>query len=73
TFPLNMDILFTLTFGNPAFIGNLDDEGKKQIIQYIPNDPGLSGIALYSAFLTLNASAPKGVQTISNPEKIVLQ
>ena len=71
-FPLNTDLLFTLTFGSPAFTGNLDSEGKKYMTQYIPNDPGLSGIVLYSAFLTIDPSAPKGVRTISNPEEIKL-
>ena len=72
-FPLNPDLLFMLTFGSPAFTGNLDSQGKRTLSQYIPNDPGLSGIVLYSAFLTIDPSAPKGVRTISNPEEIKLQ
>ena len=73
TLPLNWDLLFAVTFGNPAFAGNLDADGEKQIVLFVPNDPSLSGLLIYSAFLTLKAGAPKGVGTISNPEEILLQ
>lgn len=72
-FPLTCDALFLATFGNPVFSGLLDYKGKRRLKYPIPNDPGLSGLILYSAFLTLNPMAPKGVQTISNPEEILLQ
>ncbi len=70
TIPLNADVLFSITFGNPAFIGSLDPEGEKQVILQIPIDPALSGLIFYSAFMMYDQAAPKLVKTISNPEEI---
>jgi hypothetical protein len=70
--PLSFDILFFATFGNPVFSGNLDQKGKKRLTYQMPDDPGLSGLTFYGAFLTTKSGAPCGVGTISNPEKIVL-
>jgi hypothetical protein len=70
--PLSLDILLLVTFGNPAFSGNLDHKGKKRLTYHMPDDPGLSGLTFYGAFLTTKSGAPCGVGTISNPEKIVL-
>jgi hypothetical protein len=70
--PLNWDILFMTTFGHPALTGYFDEQGKKQIILPMPSDPAFSGFEFYTAFITIDYSAPKWVRTISNPEKIVL-
>jgi hypothetical protein len=72
TLPLNWDALFNITFANPAFCGNLDSDGDRQIVLFVPNDPALSGLTIYSAFLTLKSGAPMGVGTISNPEETLL-
>ena len=70
TLPLNGDALFALSFGHPAFAGALDAGGKRSLAYRIPNDPSLSGMVFYSAFVAVDLNAPCWVRTISNPEKI---
>lgn len=53
-----------LVFDNYA--GRLDASGQGKAKLNIPNLPVLVGIRLHSAFLTLLASAPSGVKSISN-------
>ncbi len=48
------------------FAGFLDASGKATAKINIPNLPGLQGIRLYSAFLTLKQGAPSNIQSISN-------
>jgi len=68
--PLSIDSLLLATLGNPAFSGSLDKKGKKRLNYQMPDDPGLSGLTFYGAFLTMRAGCPCGVGTISNPEEI---
>ena len=48
------------------FAGVLDANGKATAKINIPNLPGLKGIRLHSAFLTLKQGAPSNIQSISN-------
>jgi len=48
------------------YAGNLDASGKAMAKINIPNLPGITGIRIYSAFLTLKVGAPSNIQSISN-------
>ena len=48
------------------FAGTLDASGKATAMINIPNLPGLKGIRIYSAFLTIKQGAPSNIQSISN-------
>ena len=69
---LSPDSLLLLSVGGlvPSifkdYAGLLDAKGAAAAKLNIPNDPVLKGIRIYTAFLTLSASAPSGVSSISN-------
>jgi len=48
------------------YAGILDANGKATAKINIPNLPGIKGIRIYSAFLTLKPGAPSNIQSISN-------
>ena len=48
------------------YAGLLDSKGEAKAKLNIPNAPVLKGIRIYTAFVTLSASAPSGVSSISN-------
>lgn len=68
---LNFDSLLLLSvsglapgvFG--AYAGTLDASGRSSATIEIPDDAGLRGVRLFSAFITFDAAAPEGVSTIS--------
>jgi hypothetical protein len=47
------------------YAGLLDTSGKGQATIHIPNLPPIIGVRLYSAFVTVKATAPSGLETIS--------
>ena len=55
------------------YSGFLDTAGKASASIVIPNIPSLTGIHIYSAFVTLQASAPSGVASISNTFDMQIQ
>ncbi|MBN2489615.1 MAG: SBBP repeat-containing protein, partial [Planctomycetes bacterium] len=69
---LSPDVLLFLTVMNalpgifPNYAGVLDAQGQAKAAIHIPNLPSLKGIRIYTAFVTLKASAPSGVASISN-------
>lgn len=71
TLGLTPDDLLVVTTGNllpTVFVnyrGVLDASGMAQATMNLLNDPRLSGIRIYNAFITLSASAPSGVRSIS--------
>ena len=48
------------------YAGNLDANGRATAKINIPNLPGLKGVRIHSAFLTLKPGAPSNIQSISN-------
>ena len=76
---LSPDALLFLSTGGflPSVFTNyggfLDTAGKAPASIVIPNIPSLTGIHIYSAFLTLQASAPSGVSSISNTLDMQIQ
>jgi len=48
------------------YAGLLDAQGQATAQLNIPNIPGLKGVRIYTAFVTLRASAPFGIGNISN-------
>ena len=48
------------------YAGTLDAQGEAKARLNIPNIPALKGFRIYTAFVTLKASAPSGVSSISN-------
>ena len=76
---LSPDALLFLSIGSVLptvftnYSGFLDTAGKASASIGIPNIPSLTGIHIYSAFLTLQASAPSGVSSISNTLDLQIQ
>jgi hypothetical protein len=56
-----------------GYTGQLDGSGKAQAVINIPNDKGLVGLRVYTAFLTLDKAAPFGIKTISSTELLTIQ
>jgi hypothetical protein len=48
------------------YAGSLSAIGKSSCAINIPNLPVLKGIALHTAYVTLDAAAPSGISAISN-------
>ncbi|MBN2491064.1 MAG: SBBP repeat-containing protein [Planctomycetes bacterium] len=69
---LSPDSLFFLSVLGAApgvfknFAGVLDGQGQANAAIGIPNLPSLKGIRIFTAFVTLKATAPSGVASISN-------
>ena len=76
---LSPDTLLVLSTGGllPSVFkdygGFLDTAGKATATLDIPNIPSLTGIHIYTAFVTLQASAPSGVASISNTFDLQIQ
>jgi len=76
---LSPDDLLVLSTGGllPAvfqnYAGNLDSTGSANAALNIPPFPALTGVRIYTAFLTLRASAPSGVSSISNAFLFTIQ
>ena len=68
--PINTMYLPTV-FKNYA--GKLDANGDATASIDIPNVPALKGVRVYTAFLTLLATAPSGVSSISNTFLFTIQ
>ena len=71
TLPLGYDPLLLVSLFSPApvflnYSGTLDATGKGTALINLPNLQALVGVALHSAFVTLDAGAPQGVKDISN-------
>ena len=49
-----------------GYAGLLDAQGSAKARLDIPNVPALKGVRIYTAFVTLKATAPSGVSSISN-------
>jgi hypothetical protein len=69
---LSVDNLLVLSTGGmlPSvfqdYVGFLDKSGAAKAKLNIPNFPGLTGMRIYTAFLTMKGSAPSNVANISN-------
>jgi hypothetical protein len=69
---LSPDPLLLVTANNSwpsvfsGYRGVIDAKGHAQAAIHIPNAPTLVGLRLHSAFVTLDAGAPKGIRSISN-------
>jgi hypothetical protein len=69
---LSPDNLLLVTVNNylPSIFvdypGRLDSTGKAKAGIRIPNDPGLIGLRIHTAYVVLDTAAPLGIQTISN-------
>jgi hypothetical protein len=63
--------LLPFTFQN--YVGVLDQQGTATATLNIPNFPVLKGVRIYNAFLTLRATAPSGVSSISNSFLFTIQ
>ena len=74
--PLALDPLFALTLANAGAIGLaglVDANGDGNLAFPVPNDPSLTGVALFAAAMTLDGARPFGVGTISQDLRAVLQ
>lgn len=72
------DLLILSTGGAAAMIfqdysGNLDAQGNATARLNIPNLPVLKGVRIHSAFLTIQATAPSGVSSISSTILFTIQ
>jgi len=69
---LNPDDLLRVSAGNlwpwvfSGYKGVIDGNGQAMAAVNIPNLPALKGLRIYTAFVTLDPSAPSGVSGISN-------
>ncbi|MBN2492691.1 MAG: hypothetical protein JXQ29_17725 [Planctomycetes bacterium] len=76
---LSLDDLLVLSASSalPAvfqnYAGVLDASGKAAARLSIPNVPALKGIRIYTAFVTLKATAPSGIASISNTFLFTIQ
>ncbi|MBN2490175.1 MAG: SBBP repeat-containing protein, partial [Planctomycetes bacterium] len=70
-------LVFSISGAAPSifrnYAGVLDAQGQASAALHIPNIPGLRTIRIYTAFVTLKASAPSGVASISNPFLFTIQ
>ena len=79
TVPINHDVLLQFALSNPGNTiyspyGNLAGFlANASVPVSIPNHPFLVGQEFWSAFLTLNATAPSGVQSVSCAMKTTVQ
>jgi hypothetical protein len=68
--PLYPDNVFYTSIGFsgriPRFMGQLNGAGQALVKVFVPDWPWLRGRTLYLAYITLDASAPYGIKTISN-------
>jgi len=75
-FPLAVDDLFFLSLVVPsvfsAFEGTLDTSGTAVGAVNVPNVPQLAGIPFSIAFVTVDASAPFGIEAISGAWKVMI-
>jgi hypothetical protein len=55
------------------FAGILDNAGKGQADVVLPNTPVIKGLRIYNAFVTVDARAPFGLQSISPSELFLIQ
>jgi beta-propeller repeat-containing protein len=75
---LSADDLLVVTVGDiwPWFFsgyrGVLDAQGNAQASIHIPNVQALIGIAIHSAFVTLDPTAPWGIRAISNTQSFTI-
>ncbi len=71
---LTVDPLLLLSISGVApqtflgYSGVLDSQGTAVATLRIPNQPALTGVTIYSAFVTFKQGAPQGIQSISNTE-----
>jgi len=76
---LSPDALLVLSVGGllPSvfqnYVGLLDKTGAGKAKLDIPNIPALKGVRIYTAFVTLKASAPSGVSNVSNTFLFTIQ
>jgi len=76
---LSPDALLALSVGGllptifQGYVGLLDASGNGSAKLNIPAIPQLKGLRVYTAFLTLKASAPSGVSNISNSFLFTIQ
>jgi len=68
---LSVGGLLPFVFQN--YVGVLDKQGAATAALNIPNFPALKGVRIYNAFLTLKATAPSGVSSISNTFLFTIQ
>jgi len=75
-YPLAADTLFFLSLAAPSvfsgFEGTLDASGTAIGAVHVPNVPPLAGIPFSLAFVTVDASAPFGIEAISGAWQVMI-
>ena len=54
------------------YAGTLDAQGQASAAINVPGLPTLVGFTIHTAFVTRNASAPTGIQSISNTHSFTI-
>jgi len=78
TLPLNPDALFVLSVGGLPPILNgynrvIDANGAARGTIIFPNNPAITGIVFFNAFVVFDSAAPHGIKTISNAHQVLTQ
>jgi len=55
------------------FLSQVGKEGTAQSKLHVPDIPEIVGMKVHNAFVTLKATAPSGIEVISNSEVFTLQ
>jgi hypothetical protein len=66
TLPLSVPVVL-------ASIGTLNATGDARFSMAVPNNPGLTGLSVYFAYVTLDPAASLGVRTISNDLQVTIR
>ena len=76
--PLGLDPLFLLSVQNllgptlSGYSGRLDSQCQAPGAVRLPNVAALIGLQLYTAFVTVDGSAPSGIRTISSAYRMTI-
>ena len=71
--PLSLDVLFNATVGM-GFTGLLTATAPQGVVSLpLPNDPGLVGLRIFAAGVTVDASKPLAIGAISNDHSFVIE
>jgi len=76
--PLGFDALFLLSVQNllgppvSGYAGRLDRQGEAKGAIHLPSSGALIGVELYTAFVTIDGSAPSGIRTISSAYRMTI-
>jgi len=76
--PLSLDVLVYMSVNNllpwlKNFQGVFHSSGQASVQVALPNNPALVNQTINMAFVTLKASEPSGILTVSNPYSFIIQ